>query len=103
MRVAAMISFAARLTSSVNLRVRKIGVSEIRKSAGHFSDSFTQRTSAEYFSGVKSALKAVRSFGSTVTTGLQLFAVPLFDKALGAERAGRRCRPRLINAMQIFS
>src|SRR5262245_17839605 len=64
-RVAATISFAARVTTLVNSRVRKIGVSEIRKSAGHFSDSFTQRTEAAYFSGVKLALKAERSFGST--------------------------------------
>jgi hypothetical protein len=48
-----------------NSRVKKTGVSQIRKSAGHFSDSFTQRASPAYFSGVKSALKAARSFGST--------------------------------------
>jgi hypothetical protein len=54
-----------------------MGVSEIRKSAGHFSVSFTQRTSAAYFSGVKSALKAARSLGSTVSDPRCLFAVRL--------------------------
>ena len=54
-----------------------MGVSEIRKSAGHFLVSFTQRTNAAYFSGVKSALKAARSFGSTCQTRGRLFAVRL--------------------------
>src|SRR6059058_5266068 len=63
-RVFATISLAAPTTSSQNSRVRKIGVSEIRKSAGHFSVSFTQRRSAAYFSGVKSALNRERSSGS---------------------------------------
>src|SRR6266404_6080693 len=49
------------MTSFVNSRVRKIGVSEIRKSAGHFVASFTQRNNAAYFSGVKSALNFSRS------------------------------------------
>src|SRR6478752_9419103 len=57
--------FDPRVTSSVNSRVKKIGVSEIRKSAGHFSDSFTQRTSASYFSDRKAALKAERRVEST--------------------------------------
>src|SRR6266404_9911695 len=48
------------MTSPVNSRVRKIGVSEIRKSAGHFVASFTQRKSVAYFSGVKSALNLSR-------------------------------------------
>src|SRR6266404_229105 len=63
-RVRSTIAFAARATSSVNSRVKKIGVSEIRKSAGHFSVSFTQRKRAAYFSGVKSALNRERSSGS---------------------------------------
>jgi hypothetical protein len=45
----------------VNSRVKKIDVSEIRKSAGHFSVSFTQRNNVAYFSGVKSALNRERS------------------------------------------
>ena len=40
-------------------RVRKIGVSEMRKSAGHFSVSFTHRNRAAYLSVVKLALKQV--------------------------------------------
>jgi len=48
----------------VNSFVKKIGVSEIRKSTGHFSVSFTQRNSAAYFAGVKSALNLARSCGS---------------------------------------
>ena len=54
---------------------QKIGVSEIRKSAGHFSVSFTQRTSAAYFSGVKSALNRKRSCGSMAALRSGLFAV----------------------------
>src|SRR6266403_6121627 len=49
------------MTSLVNSRVKKIGVSEMRKSAGHLVASFTQRISAAYFSGVKSALNRGRS------------------------------------------
>src|SRR6202035_3080563 len=63
LRVRATIALAARATSSVKSRVKKIGVSEIRKSAGHFSVSFTQRTNAAYFSGVKSVLKRSRKSG----------------------------------------
>src|SRR2546423_264092 len=58
------ISYAARWTSSANSRVKNIGVSEIRKSAGHRSALFTQATNAAYFSGEKSALKPARSSGS---------------------------------------
>jgi hypothetical protein len=76
------ILFAARVTSSVNSRVRKIGVSEIRKSAGHFSVSFTQRTNAAYLSRVKSALNIERSCGSTVSIRYNLVAVWLFDHAV---------------------
>src|SRR5439155_16888533 len=65
-----------------------IGVSEIRKSAGHFSVSFTQRTSAVYFPGVNSALKAARSCGSTVTIRYGLLAVRLrVDDAVDMEGA----------------
>ena len=63
-RTRSTMSFAARVTSFVNSFVKKIGVSEIRKSTGHFSVSFTQRNSAAYFSGAKSALKRERSCGS---------------------------------------
>ena len=48
----------------MNSFVKKIGVSQIRKSTGHFSVSFTQRNSAAYFAGVKSALNLARSCGS---------------------------------------
>src|SRR4029453_1814118 len=71
-RVRSTISRAARVTSSVNSRVKKIGVSEIRKSAGHFSVSFTQRKSAAYLSGMKSALNRERSCGSTLVRWLRV-------------------------------
>src|SRR5213078_138322 len=85
-RVRATISFAARVTSSVNSPVRKIGVSEIRKSAGHFSVSFTQRRSAAYFSGEKSALNRARSAASTMPSPLRLVAVLLLDDSVDMER-----------------
>src|SRR5204862_2597545 len=66
-RVASRIVFAARVTSSVKSCVKKTGVSEIRKSAGHFSVPFTQRTRAAYFSDVKAALNRERSCESTVS------------------------------------
>ena len=43
-----------------------LSLSEIRKSAGHFVASFTQRSNAAYFSGVKSALNFARSPGCTL-------------------------------------
>src|SRR5437763_15970536 len=62
-RVFATISLAAPTTTSQNSRVKKIGVSEIRKSAGHFSVSFTQGKRPEDLAGLKSELKRVRSSG----------------------------------------
>src|SRR5438093_2072313 len=85
-RVRSIIAFAARVASSVNSSVKKIGVSEIRKSAGHFSVSFTQRNSTAYFSGAKSPLNAKRSCGSTVLIRLVLRAVRLFDHAVNMKR-----------------
>ena len=63
-----------------------MGVSEIRKSAGHFSVSFTQRTSAAYFFGVKSALNWERSCESTGMIRYRLLAVWLLDNRIDVER-----------------
>ena len=70
----------------MNSFVKKIGVSEIRKSAGHFSVSFTQRNSAAYLAGVKLALNRERSFRSTVAIRFGLSAVRLLDNAVNVER-----------------
>ena len=63
-RVRATISFAARTTSSVNSRVKKTGVSQIRKSAGQRSVCCTQCRYASYLAGEKSALNRARWVGS---------------------------------------
>jgi hypothetical protein len=63
-----------------------MGVSEILKSAGHFSVSFTQRISAAYFSGVKSTLNRERSFGSTGMIRYRLLAVWPLDNRIDVER-----------------
>ncbi len=57
----------------MNSRVKKIGVSEIRKSAGHFSDSFTQRTSAAYFSGRKVGVESGAKIRIHVTITAALY------------------------------
>src|SRR5439155_15357934 len=85
-RVRSTIVWAARVTSSVNSRVKKIGVYEIRTSAGHFSVSFTQCNSAAYLSGVKSVLNIERSCGSTVLIRFGLSDVRLLDHTANVKR-----------------
>src|SRR5439155_2591476 len=84
--VSSIFALAARVSTYMNTSDKKIGVSENRKSAGHFSVSFTQRNSTAYFSGAKSPLNAKRSCGSTVLIRLVLRAVGLFDHAVNMKR-----------------
>src|SRR5437764_14786991 len=86
-RVCASMIRAAATASSVNSGVRKIGVSEMRKSAGQRTASFTQRSSASYFSAEKSALNCERSCGSTVTIRFELGAVRRLDHTVNMERS----------------
>src|SRR3954468_14862036 len=85
-RVCASMSRAAATASSVNWGVRKIGVSEMRKSAGQRTLSFTQRSNASYLSAEKSALNRERSCGSIGAIRPALRWTRLFDYAVDVER-----------------
>src|SRR5207249_5609532 len=71
--------FVRELIRQKNRRLRN---SKIRRP---LSVSFTQRNSAAYFSGVKSALNRERSFRSTGAIRFGLSAVRLLDNAVNME------------------